>query len=1372
MSYNMLTNKEKYRIGVHIREHVIPQGMSVTRAAELLGVGRPALSNLLNGNASLSPEMAKKLERTFAANAEDLLHQQASFKATVVSGVEGVAETSRVFVPAFLNLTSRDIEDWGIGRIATRSRFAVFIRRLVNSTVDHIFEVDFPANDDSQRFGWDGYTEVQAGNPWVPSGKAGWEFGTSKQPKPKANKDYSKSLKLPEAQRREMTFVFVTTMRWAGKKDWAAERRREGKWKDVRAYDASDLEQWIEQSIPVQVWFSNETHGSSKGTLTLDTIWKTWSADCNPPLVHSLFAEALDGNTVEKIEEKLKKNGSITIAADSRGEGLAFIDAALRKNEQLSNLRDRIVLFKEPGVLPGLVARDVGVIPIVDSPIVEQELAPLKESIPSIVVQPKNISNLEPDFTLNTLSFDAFNTALTEMGLSRDEVHRLSHESGRSVTVLRRRLSTTAAIRTPNWSQKTQLARFLVPIALAGSWDTRSQSDKDVLQLIQEASDYGEIERELLELQNLEDSPVWSVGSYCGVVSKIDALFAVCKQITPTELKRFLEIAELVLSEDDPALDLPDQERWEANIRGKKREISEPLRKGISETLVLLAVYSDELFNDRLGFDPAECVGLLVRKLLTPLTGRLLEAQSPDLPMYAEAAPDELLDILEDDLNQTQPAAFEVVRPAGNGLWGPNPRTGLLWALENMAWSPERLIRVVGVLARLSEKKLDDNWDNKPINTLRSLFRCWLPQTSASIERRIAALEYLVIQHPKVAWSVCVEQFEPASNSASPNHRPRWRPDARGSGDGVPGTEHYQMWRQALDLALDWAEHTKETIGDLVRCVGSLPDEDQHRVWKLIENWSKSASADEKANLRETVRRFAMTKPARRNRKDDDGSKQSAKMLRVAKRAYEALEPRDIVQRHSWLFLNDWVEWSADEYYGDEEQAIGEAREVRIAEARKKAVEQVYFSEKHLGLIRLAHVGDGGFQVGLFAAQVLESTEERLRLVRSVLKNGQMTGEQQEQMLLSGLMYGTKQPNDLATFFEAMRTTLDRKVLRQVILLAPFDSQTWNFVYELGHGVSEYYWKNVRVRLLHGQGKKLNFAVSMLLEVGRPRASFMLISFDLSEMPSKIIYRILSDSVSSKEHSPENHMGEYEVRKAIKHLNQSGEISIYEMASLEFQYLTFLEKEEDAIPNLERQINDNPEMFAQAVAYAFKRSDDKEDPKELMAANESQTRFKMRQAYQLLNQLKKIPGRDAQGKLDGERLIAWITAVRSLLKSWARSDVGDSLIGQLIAKAPVGDDGVWPCEPVRDALEKTLNKNMGNGFRIGKFNLRGARLRARGKGGSEERDLAKQYDEWANALSFTHPKVAQVLQKLRNEYRALARHEDTQVSIMKRLRHE
>ena len=62
--------------GTFIKTHVLPVGMSVTQAAKLVGVGRPALSNLLNGNAALSPEMALRLEKTFGVKREALLQMQ------------------------------------------------------------------------------------------------------------------------------------------------------------------------------------------------------------------------------------------------------------------------------------------------------------------------------------------------------------------------------------------------------------------------------------------------------------------------------------------------------------------------------------------------------------------------------------------------------------------------------------------------------------------------------------------------------------------------------------------------------------------------------------------------------------------------------------------------------------------------------------------------------------------------------------------------------------------------------------------------------------------------------------------------------------------------------------------------------------------------------------------------------------------------------------------------------------------------------------------------------------------------------------------------------------------------------------------------
>lgn len=53
--------------------------LSVTAAAKVLGVSRPALSNLLNQKADLSGEMALRIEKAFGVNMDTLMRMQAAY---------------------------------------------------------------------------------------------------------------------------------------------------------------------------------------------------------------------------------------------------------------------------------------------------------------------------------------------------------------------------------------------------------------------------------------------------------------------------------------------------------------------------------------------------------------------------------------------------------------------------------------------------------------------------------------------------------------------------------------------------------------------------------------------------------------------------------------------------------------------------------------------------------------------------------------------------------------------------------------------------------------------------------------------------------------------------------------------------------------------------------------------------------------------------------------------------------------------------------------------------------------------------------------------------------------------------------------------
>ncbi len=71
--------------GDFVRTEIIEElSLSVTQAAEILGVRRATLSDLLNGKAALSPDMALRIEKAFDLGMEMLLRMQAWYDAAVM----------------------------------------------------------------------------------------------------------------------------------------------------------------------------------------------------------------------------------------------------------------------------------------------------------------------------------------------------------------------------------------------------------------------------------------------------------------------------------------------------------------------------------------------------------------------------------------------------------------------------------------------------------------------------------------------------------------------------------------------------------------------------------------------------------------------------------------------------------------------------------------------------------------------------------------------------------------------------------------------------------------------------------------------------------------------------------------------------------------------------------------------------------------------------------------------------------------------------------------------------------------------------------------------------------------------------------------
>ena len=1344
-------------IGTYIREFVLPKGLAVTAAAEKLGVGRPALSSLLNGRAALSPDMAGRLEKAFAANAEDLLQRQESYQQQPRKH-EAKAVGVRRYAPHFLTIKAVELEAWAQGHLHARQYLAVLLRKLIHSTGLGLSRVDFPGYDNAERKGADGIVQAEEATAWIPAGLSHWEFGTTDNPQRKANDDFTAKLRsTPKSERLEMTYVQVTPFNWPKKTDWEKANAAKNEWKAVRVLDASDLEQWLEESIPAQMWLAEKLMLPSAGYETLEACWERWANPCEPRMSKALFASAIEAHG-STFEGWLKRDSEapLVVAADSTDEALAFLACLtdvlrLSKPEVIERRAgDLALVFRSGEVLKKVSAASTAFIPIAANEGAERELASLYRDRHCIIVRPKNAVDREADIALELLGYEAFQKALTGMSVAEDRIDQLGRECGYSPTILRRRLSERIpAIHKPAWAGDPITAKQIVPMALIGAWHAKSTADREIVEIVS-GHPYEEVESDLMRLLAMDDPPVWSVGEYRGVASKSDALFAVAYVMTADELERFFEYAKYVLSEADPALDLPEDKRWMASVYKKVRDHSGALRAGVCETLVLLAVHGNTLFRERLGIDCEVEVSRTVQKLLTPLSLQKLQSHERDLPRYAEAAPDTLLSILEEDLDHDDPILFGLLKPVKPGMFGNCLRTGLLWALEGLAWQPRILGRVSLLLARLSQTTIDDNWANKPIASLEAIFRCWIPQTAASLSARIGALETVVKRLPDIGWQICIAQFGFGSSIGDHSHRPEWRNDASGAGQPVTLEEMRQFQLRAVELCLAWPGHTDQTLGDLVERLDCLRKDHVRTVWAAIEQWSVAADDRAKARLRERIRRFAFTRRGQKR-------KMAGATRDHARDAYRLLQPADLVVRHAWLFEKQWVDESADESGEDYDS---KKRGEWLDETRLAAMRELWAQGGLSQALALLSRSQAPWTIGYYAAKPAASADS-VALLHEILR---VPASLSVDSFLGGFIGGLDSPMSV---IQAASEGLAAEERLRLLRCAPFDQEVWNLVASQGDEFRDEYWRAVPIRFQRFEESELTTAIDHLLAVGRSRTAFTLADVSWEKVETSRIKRLLSALATiTQEPSGIPVPQAHDIAQALETLNDRPDVTEEEMARFEFLYLEVLEHTQHQIPNLEKQISKSPELFAQAVAYAFKRADGQEDPPELRLAKEQE--HVARSAYDLLRRMERIPGTKEDGGIDPDRLQAWVTDVRRVCGVYGRSVMGDQMLGQLLSHAPSDKDGLWPCRAVCTALEAFRSKQMGRGFSMGVHNNRGAVWR--GRGGNQERGLAAQYRGWARKLASEFPFVGALVEDIAHSYDWEAQREDIEEKVTQRLR--
>jgi hypothetical protein len=383
------------------------------------------------------------------------------------------------------------------------------------------------------------------------------------------------------------------------------------------------------------------------------------------------------------------------------------------------------------------------------------------------------------DIQLPPIDYEAFKSELERLGVESEHAHQLTTAARGSLVAFQHQAARKSAP-VPIW--QTQLESRVVRRAwLAGGWNERRTGDQDVLSGLL-GTPYDEA---VDELRTAADgaNPLFAVVGDTWGVSSIETSWPYARRrLTASDLTALEAAIQTVLGAVDPALELPVEDRWTASIYGRERVHSTDLRRGLAETIAFLAAQGD---------DARLSGGVTARTWAEAATSQLLQRAQDDgsaqlwssladiLPLLAEAAPDALLAAAENGLTGPEPLLAKLFIDQSDAISVNSPHTGLLWALETVAWSDEHSGFALRLLARLAEVDPGGRLSNRPFNSLANILKPWLPRTPLSAERRLVLIDDLAERHEATAWKLMIELLPEAHAIGFETHAPkfrRWKP--------------------------------------------------------------------------------------------------------------------------------------------------------------------------------------------------------------------------------------------------------------------------------------------------------------------------------------------------------------------------------------------------------------------------------------------------------------------------------------------------------------------------------------------------------------------------------------------------------------------
>lgn len=856
-----------------------------------------------------------------------------------------------------------------------------------------------------------------------------------------------------------------------------------------------------------------------------------------------------------------------------------------------------------------------------------------------------------------------------------------------------------------DWAQHPD-ATYLALASLIGGWDDKNNNDIQVVSAFLGISHDLWLQKAREILQHA-DSPL-SIKDGIWKVSRRPELWSFLgSRILDQNLNAFGTKSIMVLKERDPAFEMPSEERYAASIYGKATKYSVSLRKGLAEGLALLGSHPEAATN--CSRDKAEVTSIVaVREILSDADWMTWGSLNNFLPTLAEAAPNEFIEAVESALKLTPCPFDDLFSQEGNGVTGSNYLTGLLWALEGLAWDAELLVRVCVVLSELASHDPGGNWTNRPSNSLATILLPWLPQTLGSIEKRLVAVRAVLSEQPKVGWNLLLHLLPGHHQMSSGSHRPSWRkiiPD-----DWKKGVSQQEYWDQVSAYSELAVSTAGIDLAKLTQLVSRLDDLVRPAFVELLNN----LKSEDIAKLPEDERREiwgALVRFASKHRKFADAKwALPGDLIEQIERAAEALEPKNSFVLYQHLFS----ERDFDLY---EENRDWQEQQKKLDAKRESAIQEILVAGGIFEVVRFAEVVRSARQVGFALGSIADESIDSY-LLPSFLDHE--TGKLKDLVDAYIWRRHSIKGRDWCDSIVEPDWFLNQKA--GFLCRLPFCKDTWDRV-SSWLGAQEYlYWSAVWANPYHSEDD-LSFAVAKLIEFKRPfpaiECLYKMLHSKQAVSVEQVVQALLL-AVSSA--SPANSMDTHHVVSLIQFLQSDSSVPEDDLFKVEWAYLPLLDSLGQGKPKLlEHKLATEPEFFCEIIRLIYRSRNEDAPPVE----HSEEAKAIATNAWRLLHDWSTPPGTQPDGLFSARHFAEWLERTKAICTESGHLNVALIHVGEVLIHAPPDPSGLWIDSAVASALNDRVDDRLRRGFSTALHNSRGVHWVD--PTGKPEKELAEEY---------------------------------------------